>query len=490
MNRARRLPPPFVRHGLRAALLLGAFALRALQLGRESLWRDEVDSIRFALAPWPGPLENFAKAGENGPLYHLILRGWLNLGGASDLALRLFSTLCGMLLLAVIYALGRRLLGARAAGWALLLAALSPAMVWYAGEGKMYALQPLLIGLALLAAVRRRWIWFGLTALAAMYVHVLSPLFVPVAIVLVRATRRTGERFSWAVLALGLLAALPLSIPLVPVLMRGADFGHPAVTVDDVVARLLSLWSFGVARPSDAGLPDALADISALIAAGLAAWGVARLPSRPATALVAWLAIPAGLLILLSSRVPLFEPRYLLWAAPALYLLLAALLAGLHGPIRAILAGALGISACAGLYAQAAAPIRPDLRGAAAIVRAGHESNDAIVYVMPYARFAFDHYLGDLPRADVDGGYTNGGAGSDAGSAAVRESPLPVAVFRYGQIWLVETEAWQWDAAGMNRAWLDAHATRLETRALHGVTVTRYASDRIVPKSFLPLVER
>ncbi len=482
MNRVPGPNPSPTRHGLRVALLLGAFALRALQLGRESLWRDEIDSIRFALAPWPGPLENFAKAGENGPLYHLILRAWLSLGGASDLALRLFSTLCGLLLLAVIYALGRRLLGARAAGWAVLLAALSPALVWYAGEGKMYALQPLLIALALLAAVRRRWIWFGLAALAAMYVHVLSPLFLPVAIVLIWATRRVGERFPWAALVLGLLVALPLAIPLGPVLMRGADFGHSAAAVDEVVARLFSLWSFGVARPSAAGLPDALADIAGLTAAGLAAWGAARLPTRPALALLAWSAIPAGLLILLSSRVPLFEPRYLLWAAPSLYLLLGALLAGLRGPIRAILAGALGIICCAGLYAQAAAPIRPDLRGAAAIVRAGYEQSDAIVYVMPYARYAFDHYLGDAPRTDVDGGYTNGGAG------ALREPPLPAAVLRSPHIWLVETEAWQWDAAGLNRAWLDAHATRLEIYALHGVTVIRYASDRIVPRLYLTRV--
>lgn len=488
MTGARSPTPLLGRHGLRVALLFGAFALRALQLGRESLWRDEVDSIRFALAPWPAPLENFAKAGENGPLYHLILRGWLTLGGTSDLALRLFSTLCGLLLLAVIYALGRRLLGARAAGWAVILAAVSPALVWYAGEGKMYALQPLLIALALLAALRRRWVWFGLASLASMYVHVLSPLFLPVAVILVWATRKPGERVPWPALALGAAVALPLAIPLLPVVLRGADFGHPVVGVDEVVSRLLSLWSFGVARPSDVGLPDGLGDVAGLIGAGLAAWGAARLPSRPATALLAWLAIPAGLLILLSSRVPLFEPRYLLWAAPALYLLFGALLTGLRGPIRAILAGALALIACLGLFAQAAAPIRPDLRGAAAIVRAGYEPNDAIVYVMPYARYAFDHYLGDLPRADVDGGYTNGGTESDIG--AVREPPLPMAVFRSGHIWLVETEAWQWDAAGLNRAWLEALATRQRTYALHGVIVTRYASDRIVPKGFLPLVER
>jgi mannosyltransferase len=486
MQAARSPTPPLGRHGLRAALLLSAFGLRALQLGRESLWRDEIDSIRFALAPWPVPLENFAKAGENGPLYHLILRGWLTLSGSSDLALRLFSTLCGMLLLAVIYALGRRLLGPRAAGWAVVLAAISPALVWYAGEGKMYALQPLLIALALLAATRRRWIGFGLAALAAMYVHVLSPLFLPVAVVLVWATRKPGDGVPWPALALGAAVALPLAIPLLPVVLRGADFGHPVVAVDEVVSRLLSLWAFGVARPSDVGLPDGLADIAGLIAAGLAAWGAARLPNRPATALVAWLAIPAGLLILLSSRVSLFEPRYLLWAAPALYLLLGALVAGLRGPIRAILAGMLAVIACLGLYAQAAAPIRPDLRGAAAIVRARAGPNDAIVYVMPYARYAFDHYLPDLPRTDIDGGYTNG----SAGVGVVREPPLPATLLQIGQIWLVETETWQWDAAGLNRAWLDAHATHQRTYALHGVIVTRYASDRYVPRVFIPILER
>ena len=486
MKAVRSPIPPLGRYGLRAALFLGAFGLRALQLGRESLWRDEIDSIRFAMAAWPAPLENFAKAGENGPLYHLLLRGWLSLGGTSDLALRLFSTLCGMMLLAVIYALGRRLLGPRAAGWAVLLAAVSPALVWYAGEGKMYALQPLLIGLALLAAVRRRWVWFGLAALAAMFVHVLSPLFLPVAIVLVWATRRPGERFPWPALALGAAVALPLAIPLLPVVLRGADFGHPVVAADEVVARLLSLWSFWVARPSDVGLADWVADLAGLIAASLAAWSAARLASWPATALLAWLAIPAGLLMLLSSRVPLFEPRYLLWSAPALYLLLGALLAALRGPIRAIVAGALGVVACIGLYAQAAAPIRPDLRAAAAIVRAGIGPHDAVVYVMPYARYAFDHYLSNLARTDVDGGYTNG----SAGVGAVRESPLPATLLQFGQIWLVETEAWQWDTAGLNRAWLDAHATRQRTYALHGVIVTRYVSDRIVPKGFLPMVER
>ncbi len=103
---------------------------------------------------------------------------------------------------------------------------------------------------------------------------------------------------------------------------------------------------------------------------------------------------------------------------------------------------------------------------------------------MPYARFAFEHYLPDQPRTDVDGGYTNGGGG------ALREAPPPAAVLRAPQIWLVETEAWQWDAAGLNRSWLEAHATRQRTYALHGVIVTRYASDRIVPRVFLPILER
>ncbi len=485
MNRARNSPPLLSADAPRVALLLAAFGLRALQIGRESLWRDEVDSIRFALAPLETVLANFGRMGENGPLYHLVLRGWLGWAGTSDLALRYFSTLCGVVLVAAVYALGRRLLGRRAAGWAAILATASPALVWYAGEGKMYAFQPLLIALALLAAVRGRWLFFGLAGLAAVYTHVLSPLFLPAGAALAWAVapRALGRRFYWRAAVIAIVVCLPLAISLGPVWLRGADFGHSPAGLDVIVSRALELGAFGVSRPADLSLPEALADVFGLAMLGLAALGVALRPGRISLALVAWMALPVALLALVSARVPLFEPRYMLASAPAMYLLIGAALAALRpSAARAAAAATVLAILTVGLAAQAAAPIRPDLRGAAAWVARRATPGDVVVYVLPYARFSFDHYLPGLDRLDVEGAYTNAG---------VEDVALALALFpasnRAGQIWLVETEAWMWDVAGRNRAWLEEHATRGDSIVLHGVSVIGFSSRGLAPRVFLPL---
>ena len=54
-----------------------AFALRVVGLDLQSLWRDEVDAIRFAQFPVPELLQLFVQPGHNGPLYYWILRPWL-----------------------------------------------------------------------------------------------------------------------------------------------------------------------------------------------------------------------------------------------------------------------------------------------------------------------------------------------------------------------------------------------------------------------------
>src|SRR5438093_651443 len=69
-------------------LLYLAFILRAVNINGESLWRDEVDTIRFAFASLSEMVGNLTRNGFNGPLYHLLMRGWLTLGGTNDFALR------------------------------------------------------------------------------------------------------------------------------------------------------------------------------------------------------------------------------------------------------------------------------------------------------------------------------------------------------------------------------------------------------------------
>lgn len=88
---------PNDRRLLLLALTLAAFAWRVHNLDAQSLWRDEVDAVYFALRDLPQTLSMFVQAGQNGALYFLGLRPWMRVVGSSEFALRypsaIFSTL-------------------------------------------------------------------------------------------------------------------------------------------------------------------------------------------------------------------------------------------------------------------------------------------------------------------------------------------------------------------------------------------------------------
>ena len=73
---------------LLAAVLL-AFFWRTTRLDFQSLWRDEVDAIYFAVRPLAETLAMFVQAAQNGPLYFLGLRPWFAVAGTTEFALRL-----------------------------------------------------------------------------------------------------------------------------------------------------------------------------------------------------------------------------------------------------------------------------------------------------------------------------------------------------------------------------------------------------------------
>ncbi|HEM62277.1 MAG TPA: hypothetical protein ENO24_08300, partial [Chloroflexi bacterium] len=125
-------------------LVLLAFGLRLYHLDYQSLWRDEMDAILFARQELGQLLALFVKPGHNGPLYYLILHGWVRLAGDSEFSVRFPSLVCGVLGVPLVYLVGRLWLGSTASLTAATLATTSPYLVWYGQEGKMYTLVLLL----------------------------------------------------------------------------------------------------------------------------------------------------------------------------------------------------------------------------------------------------------------------------------------------------------------------------------------------------------
>ncbi|HFD39470.1 MAG TPA: hypothetical protein ENJ31_06440 [Anaerolineae bacterium] len=493
-------------HWLLTGFLALAFALRVVGLDFQSLWRDEIDAIRFAGRDLPRLIAGLWTPGENGPLYYLLLRPWLDLAGRSGFSLRFFSLFFGVLAVAMVYRLGRRLFPTQPAVGLIagLLAAVSPYLVWYGQEGKMYTLAVFLVALALeryLAALARggwsRWLTFVLVTGAAFYTHLIAALIVPVQAAAFFLQPRPIRRRRWrpwlASMAALTLPYLPLLLWQMPLLLHPAATGYPFVPLPDMLLTLLRSYSLGVIPQG--GSWALVPFVMLLLAAGL-------LPAerRSLGLLLCWLLLPPLAFFLITLVRPLFTARYLIFILPAYLLLLAAGLTAIAGRSRLVggllLVALLAVSGW-GLWSQATTPLKADFRAATAYVARRGAPQDLLLFQIPYGRHSFDYYFpgwsgGSRTQPTGPGGYrlflplVQGGGGRDRyrwaeglytnnGMTAEEVDRRMAALTADGRVvWLIATETALWDERDLVHAWLEAHARLTEQADFVRVTVYRY----------------
>ncbi len=119
---------------------LGA-ALRSFELGRLSFWYDEVVTMRLARADSVAALLErlFQIDATRAPLHPILLEAWLRLFGTSEASARSLSVVCGLATIVLIFLIGRIVFDAPTGLWAAWLGALSPILVVYSREARMYA---------------------------------------------------------------------------------------------------------------------------------------------------------------------------------------------------------------------------------------------------------------------------------------------------------------------------------------------------------------
>lgn len=479
----------------RAGMLMLAFLVRTISLEAQGLWRDEVDQWRFAFQSLGELLQNFVRAGWNGPLYSPLLRGWIALAGDSVYAMRLLSVYWGILTVALTYTLGHRLLGKplgkRAASLAALLMAASPYMVWYAQEIKMYTWVPMLVLLALYAFDRAceqpRAAWWATALLStslAIYSHILAALLVPVLFLWYWLHPRRHRR-AWigaAIVAGGLtLPYLPLLQWQVGLALVPRETGFPGYTLGEMVQALANGWSAGI-HQGDWGTSGLLLPI-VLAFGALAGVGILGLPVRGrwrATGqLIVWLTLPLLVVWVVSLQGPIFTDRYLIWSAPAFYLLIAA---GLSSLMRWLGRGALLLVVpllvvdAHGLYAQAATPIKPQFNEATRVIDAGREEGDLLLFQIPYNHHVFGFYTTSGLGAWGEAPYTNWRQPDGSYQVGPPEigRVMRGIVAGYDRIWLVYSEAAMWDERELVKGWLDETYQLVRQEHFAGVSLYLY----------------
>ncbi|MGC8782331.1 MAG: glycosyltransferase family 39 protein, partial [Anaerolineae bacterium] len=160
------------------AIVLLAFAARAFRLGHQELRGDEALGRLFSLEPFDQIVRSTIALREPHPVAgYFVQKVWFALAGHSEFALRFVSLWFGVLAVALLYGLGRRLaLGRWTAGVAAGLLALSPYAIWHSQDARMYSMS-LALALAstllmLEALARRRAIWWaGYVAASLLALH-------------------------------------------------------------------------------------------------------------------------------------------------------------------------------------------------------------------------------------------------------------------------------------------------------------------------------
>lgn len=366
------------RIGFSSTLLL-AFALRVYALNAHSLWNDEGTSVALASRSIEAIIVGAARD-IHPPLYYILLHFWTPFVGTTEYAIRFLSVVAGVLIVACVFRIACSVFGRRVALIATLLAALSPFQVYYSQEARMYIWVTLWSALSFWAfielqvqgskfkvepsavggqrsavggqpsVVSRQWsavsgqpsavvgqrsavgVWLVYIAatLAALYTQYIGAFIVLAqnlvfAIWWLGATR--NAQFAIRNLAHWLIGQLVIGSFFLPwFLFAGGQLATwPPISepldLPALVWRVLNVFSVGSTLEGD------LAATVSIVFGVLFLLGCLRstlpLSHCPTVSLILWTLVPIAAMYLVSLSRPAYNPKFLLLATPAFYILVA-----------------------------------------------------------------------------------------------------------------------------------------------------------------------
>lgn len=470
------------------ALLSGAAWLRWHAIGASSLWNDE--GTTWALVQQPvGEIIRRAAADIHPPLYYLLLHGWVQMAGTSAGALRAFSALCGVFVVAAAGGVAGRLAdGTPSRRWlsfaAAIWVALNPFQIYYSQEARMYmllALEAALLLWALLAILAAEdadslnaapqktvpaWqIWFlcgayVIVAAAGLWTHYSFPIVLMAAAAgylidwLLRW--RHGRRSWWPLIRFALmnLAALALFAPWLPTAWRQVTTwpqGGDTLALLDGVALTVRTLLFGPIRTAPWPAWGWVMIGAVLPVLGL----VAFRRNRRVWPILLALVFPVGLMFALGLLSDAFLKFLIVASLPWCVLAVAASewkmppapKIGLRAAVIAV-AAALAWSTLPGYYADSAA--RDNYQGVAAWLRATADpARDVVLLDAPGQHDVWSYYDPGLPVLALPAMRP---ANREATEAALAEGLADKRAL-YALFWATE-EA---DPDGIVENWLNEH---------------------------------
>jgi 4-amino-4-deoxy-L-arabinose transferase-like glycosyltransferase len=257
---------------------------------RQSLFGDELSTYWISATHSLGGVLSLLYS--HGPIKHAeitpplsFLASWLTTRlGQTAFLLRIPSIVAGTATIPLVYALGLRSVGRRAALLAAALTCLSPFMIYYSSEARAYGLLMFFVVCAVISMLqavdtgrRRYWVAYALASAAAFYTHYTCIFVLAVALLWLLWAHPSVRRQALAANIGGALLVVPwipglindLRSPTVKILSAIAQFTPGALRVD------IGHWALGYpyALPPTHGLTGtgltALPGVAALVLLGL-----------------------------------------------------------------------------------------------------------------------------------------------------------------------------------------------------------------------------
>ncbi len=463
-------------------ILLVGFALRMFHLNAVALRGDEAFTVlHWMREPLAQTLGTLATIDPQPPLAYALYRGFGLLVGSDEMLVRLLPALLNLVGVAALYGVGRRIGGTRLGLISAALFAVSPVILWHAQDARAYgiwvALSAVAFWLALRAIERDRWLdWalFVAVQIAAAYTYYLELLFLGALTVFVLTQVRRSPRVAvhWF-LALAIIGLALAPWFLQPNLLGGGSYGGTAGQLDIVLYLNWFLPSllFGEAIPAGRELLfTAVALVTAI--AGLALlWR-----KRPSTAvlLALYIALPLLVLGLISTRLNVFVPRYVLGVGTGLIVLAAVVLERGFSPrnrslpLRLLSIGLvvmLGWSLVSYYFDYAKSP---DWRGLAAYLARRTTPDDLLVNSS--SDMAFPFYM-DAYGVAGEVAYMPANPNQLAEEI---EGILSSATGDGRTIWIGARPPPDWPNASVPDNWLAAHGLLLRSANINGLRAAQY----------------
>ena len=296
---------------------------------RQSVWFDEAYTILLAKQPI-GQLLSLTGVDTHPPLFYILLKGWAGVFGWGELALRSLSVLCMVGALLIGGMLVRKMFGYRTAIVTVCILALSPLLLRYGFEIRMYAFASL-VGVAATyclysatkaaSAVCWRWLaGYGVLVAVGMYsLYYMAFLWIAHVVWLVAMWLLQKQHIRQLLpYVYSYIGAVVLFAPWLPTFLGQMGNGALAPIGQPMNYEQLSgIVSFNVLYHPSSSL-GVLLTLLFIMWLAVVAWAIVRAKSSlmanyrsEALLLACYIGVPIMLLVCISFAKPMYTERYL-----------------------------------------------------------------------------------------------------------------------------------------------------------------------------------